>query len=118
MTLASNDKNSQPASAASAASSAAAFAGRRPAAADGIRQQIEAFETWRCKFALWADPTYLDSLDKRLNEAAATQKSHIVAMKIESMRNEIEVINWASGTLTRKIEIEAKQSTRQAPKKG
>jgi len=88
------------------------------AAANRIQFQFDAFGSWLGKHAAWADPAYLESIDRRLSESAETQRPHVVAAQIESMRNEIEVINWASGTLTRKIEIEAKQSTRQAPKKG
>ncbi len=68
------------------------------------------FGTWLGRFALWAAPQYHISLERRLQAAVDTQRPEVVARQIESLRQEVEGINWASEILPRSFECEAKHA--------
>lgn len=80
-------------------------------AADAIRQQLDEFGLWLGTFAAWAQPRYLDSIDKRLAEAVDTQSLQTVARQIEALRQEIDGINWAAEILPYTYQVEAKHAT-------
>lgn len=79
--------------------------------ANAIRQQLDEFGLWLSRFAGWAQSRYLDSIDRRLAEAVDTQNLKVVAQQIETLRDEVEAINWAAEILPRAFEVEAKHST-------
>ena len=79
-------------------------------AANDIRRQLDEFGLWLGRFAAWAQPRYLHSIDKRLAEAVDTQNLQTVAHQIEALREEIDGINWAAEILPRAYETEAKHA--------
>ena len=79
-------------------------------AANDIRRQLEEFGLWLGRFAAWAQPRYLDTIDQRLAEAVDTQNQQTVAQQIEALREEIDGINWAAEILPRAFETEAKHA--------
>jgi hypothetical protein len=79
-------------------------------AANAIRQQLEEFGLWLGRFAAWAQPRYLSSIDRRLSEAVDTQNPQAVARQIEALRQEVEAINWAAEILPHAFEAEAKHA--------
>ena len=80
-------------------------------AANDIRRQLDEFGLWLGRFAAWAQPRYLHSIDKRLAEAVDTQNPQTVAQQIEALRSEVEAVNWAAEILPRAYEAEAKHAT-------
>lgn len=78
--------------------------------ANAIRQQLDEFALWLRQFAWWAQQRYLDCIDQRLAEAVDTQNQQTVAQQIESLRQEIDGINWAAEILPRAYEAEAKHA--------
>lgn len=95
-----------PAAAPEAAASPAAPA----TAANDIRRQLDEFGLWLGRFAAWAQPRYMDSIDKRLAEAVDTQDPQTVAQQIEALMIEVEAVNWAAEILPRAYGVEAKHS--------
>lgn len=79
-------------------------------AANDIRRQLDEFGLWLGRFAAWAQPRYLDSIDKRLAEAVDTQNPQTVAQQIEALRSEVDAVNWAAEILPRAYETEAKHA--------
>lgn len=80
------------------------------AVVDEIRRQLDEFGLWLGRFAVWARPKYLDSIDLRIAEAVDMQDPAAVALQIEAIRQEVEGINWASEILPRAYETEAKHA--------
>lgn len=62
-------------------------------AANAIRQQLDEFALWLRQFAWWAQPRYLDTIDRRLAEAVDTQNPQTVAHQIEALRSEVDAVN-------------------------
>ncbi len=83
---------------------------RPEAAANAIRQQLDEFSTWLGKYAAWAQPRYLDRIDRRLAEAVDSQNIEAVRLQIEALISEVEAINWAEFILPRSFEVEAKHA--------
>ena len=79
-------------------------------AADGIRRQLVEFGEWLRREAIWAQPQYLADIDRRVQAAVDAQHPPTVARQIESLRQEVEGINWAAEILPRSFEAEAKHA--------
>lgn len=79
-------------------------------AADSIRKQLDEFGGWLMRFASWAAPQYVTTIDRRLQQAIDTQDPRTVARQIEALREEIEAVNWAAEILPRSFEAEAKHA--------
>lgn len=79
-------------------------------AADAIRKQLDEFAEFLLRYANWAQPTYLASIDRRMQQAIDTQDPQVLSRQIEVLRQEIEAVNWAAQILPRSFETEAKHA--------
>lgn len=78
--------------------------------ANAIRQRLDEFGLWLRKFAGWAAPRYLDSIDHRLAEAVDSGDLTIVERQVESLRQEVEGVNWCAEILPMAYAAEAKHA--------
>lgn len=78
--------------------------------ANAIRAMLDEFARWLLQFAGWAGAAYRQQIDKRLTEAVDTQNPSVVARVVETLKQEVEGVNWAAEILPSTFEAEAKHA--------